>query len=129
MISDEISKNGIKIFSLCTTLSNEIKSLITTVKAFLGGLGTNPNHILPTMRPSIPEEMEESNFHLLKVFNNNVPKRRKNTIVNLDKNIIKTRDFVAISRMDGLDPLIMIGASGHFGQSGVCSWIDGELYV
>jgi hypothetical protein len=126
---DEISKNGIKIFSLCTTLSNEIKSLITTVKAFLGGLGTDPNHILPIMRPSIPEEMVEANLRLLKVYNNYVPKRRENKIVNFDKNIIKTGDFVAISRMDGLDPLIMVGAGGHLGHSGVCSWIDGELYV
>ena len=44
---DEISLNGIKIYSLCTTLSNEISSFFTTVKAFLGGLGTDPNHILP----------------------------------------------------------------------------------
>ena len=126
---DEISLNGIKIFSLCTTISNEIKSLITTVKAFLGGLGTDPNHVLPIMRPSIPEEMVEANLRLLKVFNNYVPKRRENKIVNFDKNIIKTGDFVAISRMDGLDPLIMIGAGGHLGHTGVCSWIDGELYV
>ena len=61
---DEISKNGIKIFSLYTTLSNEIKSLINTIKAFLGGLGTDPNHILPIMSPSIPEEMVEANLHL-----------------------------------------------------------------
>ena len=121
---DEISKNGIKIFSLCTTLSNEIKSLITTVKAFLGGLGTDPKHILPIMRPSIPEEMVEANLRLLKVYNNYVPKRRENKIVNFDKNIIKTGDFVAISRMDGLDPLIMVGAGGHLGHSGVCSWIN-----
>ena len=126
---DEISKNGIKIFSLCTTLSNEIKSLVTTVKAFLGGLGTDPNHIIPLMRPSIPEEMVEANLRLLKVYNNYVPKRRENKIVNFDKNIIKTGDFVAISRMDGLDPLIMVGAGGHLGHTGVCSWIDGELYV
>ena len=126
---DEISKNGIKIFSLCTTLSNEIKSLVTTIKAFLGGLGTDPNDIIPLMRPSIPEEMVEANLRLLKVYNNYEPKRRENKIVNFDKNIIKTGDFVAISRMDGLDPLIMIGAGGHLGHTGVCSWIDGELYV
>ena len=126
---DEISLNSIKIFSLCTTLSNEIKSVITTVKAFLGGLGTDPNDPSPIMRPSIPEEMVEANLRLLKVYNNYVPKRRENKIVNFDKNIIKTGDFVAISRMDGLDPLIMIGAGGHLGHTGVCSWIDGELYV
>ena len=126
---DEISLNSIKIFSLCTTLSNEIKSVITTVKAFLGGLGTDPNDPSPIMRPSIPEEMVEANLRLLKVYNNYTPKRRENKIVNFDKNIIKTGDFVAISRMDGLDPLIMIGAGGHLGHTGVCSWIDGELYV
>ena len=126
---DEISMNGIKIFSLCTTLTNEISSLINTVKAFLGGLGTDPNHILPIMRPSIPKEMEEANLRLLKVFNNYIPVRRENKIVNFDKNIIHTGDFVAISRMDGLDPLIMIGSGGHLGHTAVCSWIDGELYV
>ena len=73
---DEISLNGIKIYSLCTTLSNEISSFFTTVKAFLGGLGTDPNHILPYMRPSIPEEMVEANLRLLKVYNNYVPKRK-----------------------------------------------------
>ncbi len=126
---DEISMNAVKVLSLCTTLTNEIKSLVNTVKAFLGGLGTDPNHILPIMRPSIPEEMEKANLRMLKVFNNYIPVRRENKIVNFDKNIIHTGDFVAISRMDGLDPLIMIGSGGHLGHTAVCSWIDGELYV
>ena len=126
---DEISVNGIKIFSLCTTLTNEIGSLINTVKAFLGGLGTDPNHILPIMRPSVSEEMVEANLRILKLYNNYVPKRRENKIVNFDKNIIKTGDFVAISRMDGIDQLIMIGTGSHIGHTGVCCWIDGELYV
>ena len=126
---DEISLNGIKIFSLCTSVTNEIKSLVNTVKLFLGGLGTDPNHAIPIMRPSIPEEMEQANLRLLKFFNNYIPVRRENKIVNFDKNIIHTGDFVAISRMDGASPVIMIGSGGHIGHVAVCSWIDGELYV
>ena len=52
---DEISMNGIKILSLCTSLTNEIKSLVNTARLFLGGLGTDPKHVVPIMRPSIPE--------------------------------------------------------------------------
>jgi len=126
---DEISLNGIKIFSLCTSVTNEIKSLFNTVKLFLGGLGTDPHHAIPIMRPSIPEEMEQANLRLLKFFNNYIPVRRENKIVNFDKNIIHTGDFVAISRMDGTSPVIMIGSGGHIGHVAVCSWIDGELYV
>jgi len=126
---DEISKNGIKILSLCTSLTNEIKSLVNTAKLFLGGLGTDPKHVVPIMRPSIPEEMVEANLRLLKLFNNYIPVRRENKIVNFDKNIIHTGDFVAISRMDGLNPVVMIGSGGNIGHVAVCSWIDGELYV
>lgn len=73
--------------------------------------------------------MIEANLRLLKVYNNYIPIRRENKIVNFDKHVIKSGDFVAISRMDGLDPLIMVGAGGRIGHTAVCSWIDGELYV
>ena len=126
---NEISMNGIKILSLCTSLTNEIKSLVNTAKLFIGGLGTDPKHVVPIMRPSIPEEMVEANLRLLKLFNNYIPVRRENKIVNFDKNIIHTGDFVAISRMDGLSPVVMIGSGGNIGHVAVCSWIDGELYV
>jgi hypothetical protein len=74
--------------------------------------------------------MEKANLRILELFNHDTPERRKNnTIVNIDKNLIKSGDFLLISRFDGIDQLIMIGAGGKSGHSAVCTWMNGELYV
>ena len=74
--------------------------------------------------------MEKANLRILELFNHYTPERRKNnTIGYFDKNTIHSGDFLAISRLDGVDPLIMIGSGGRSGHSCVCSWIDDELYV
>ena len=108
---------------------NTIKSLLKTLKAFYGGLGLDPNAKNPKFRPTIPKDMERANLRVLELFNHYTPERRNNTIVNFDKSIVKSGDAIVISRMDGLDPMIMIGSGGRIGHCCVCSWIDGELYV
>jgi hypothetical protein len=127
---DEIRVNGIKLYGFCTGLVNTIKSFFKTLKAFYGGLGVDPNAKNPKFRPNIPKDMEKANLRILELFNHDTPERRKNnTIVNIDKNLIKSGDFLLISRFDGIDQLIMIGAGGKSGHSAVCTWMDGELYV
>jgi hypothetical protein len=127
---DEIRVNGIKLYGFCTGLVNTIKSFFKTLKAFYGGLGVDPNAKNPKFRPSIPRDMEKANLRILELFNHDTPERRKNnTIVNIDKNLIKSGDFLLISRFDGIDQLIMIGAGGKSGHSAVCTWMNGELYV
>ena len=107
-----------------------VKSFFLTLKAFYGGLGIDPHAKNPKFRPSIPKDMEKANLRILELFNHYTPERRKNdTIVNFDKKTIHSGDFLLISRMDGLDPLIMIGAGGRSGHSAVCSWVGDELYV
>ena len=73
--------------------------------------------------------MEKANLRILELFNHYTPERRNNTIVKFDKNNIHSGDFLVISRMDGIDPLIMLGAGGRSGHSAVCTWMNGELYV
>jgi len=51
------------------------------------------------------------------------------TILDIDINTIKSGDYIAIYRMDGLDPLIMLGTGSRSGHTAVFCWIDGELYV
>ena len=127
---DEIKINGIKLYSFCAGLVNTIKSLFATFKAFYGGLSLDPHAKNPKFRPTIPKDMEKANLRVLELFNHYTPERRKNnTIVYFDKNTIHSGDFLAISRLDGVDPLIMIGSGGRSGHSCVCSWIDDELYV
>ena len=126
---DEIKMNGVKLYGFCAGLFNTIKSLLKTLKAFLGGLGSDPNAKNPLFRPSVPREMERANLRILELFNHYILERRNDTIVKFDKSIVKSGDFLVISRMDGLDPLIMVGSGGHSGHNAVCTWIDGELYV
>ena len=127
---DEIKVNGIKLYGFCAGLVNTVKSLLKTIKAFYGGLGVDPKAKNPKFRPNIPKDMEKVNLRMLELFNHYTPERRKNnTIVYFDKKVIHSGDFLLISRMDGLDPLIMIGSGGRSGHSAVCSWIDDELYV
>ena len=127
---DEIKMNGIKLYGFCTGLVNTVKSFFVTLKAFYGGLGLDPHAKNPKFRPSIPKDMEKVNLRILELFNHYTPERRKNnTIVNFDKHTVHSGDFIMISRFDGLDPMIMMGAGGRSGHSVVCSWIDDELYV
>jgi hypothetical protein len=126
---DEIKVNGIKLYGFCNGLVNTVKSLFQTLKAFYGGLGVDPNNSNPRFRPNIPKDMEKANLRILDLYSHFTPERRNNTIVNFDKKTIHSGDFLLINRMDGLDPLIMLGSGGRSGHSAVCSWIDDELYV
>ena len=126
---DEIRVNGVKLYNFCESLMTTIQSLFKTLKAFLGGMGYDPEAKNPRYRPSIPRDMEKVNLRILELFNHYTPERRNNTIVNFDKKIIKSGDVILISRLDGIDPLIMIGSGGRAGHSCVCVWRDDELYV
>ena len=127
---DEIKINGLKLYSFCSGLGTTIKSLFTTIKSYYGGLGYDPKAKNPRYRPNIPKSMERANLRMLELFNHYTPERRKNnTIVQIDKNTIKSGDIIAILRLDGIDPMIMLGSGGRVGHCAVFTWMDGELYV
>ena len=126
---DEIRVNGVKLFNFCSGLVTTIQSALKSLKAFWGGMGYDPEAKNPRFRPNIPRDMEKANLRILELYNHYTPERRNNTIVNFDKNVIKNGDVILISRMDGIDPLIMIGSGGRIGHCCVCAWKDGELYV
>jgi len=126
---DEIKVNGIKLYSFCSGFVNTIKSLLKTVKSFYGGLGLDPKAKNPKFRPTISKDQERANSRVLELFNHYTPERRKDTVINIDKNTIKSGDVIVISRMDGIDPMIMVGSGGRVGHCCVCTWMDGELYV
>ena len=126
---DEIKVNGIKLLSFCGNFKNTIKSLLNTLKAFYGGMGLDPNAKNPKFRPTISRDQEKANLRTLELFNYYTPRRRNKTITSFDKKYIHSGDAILISRMDGLDPMIMIGSGGRAGHTCICSWMDGELYV
>ena len=127
---DEIKVNGIKLVGFCQGLISSLRSLFETLKAFVGGLGYDPEAVFPLFRPTVPEYMIEANKRILETFNNYTFVRRDDdSIVDIDETLIHTGDFIGISRLDGVDPIIMIGTGSHIGHSVVCAWINNELYV
>ncbi len=128
----DLKVNGVRMFAFCQGFLTSTHSFIMSLKLYLGGIGKNPDSIIPITRPSVPEYMEKANVDFLNRYvNNQLIKREQygNAVLNFDISEIKTGDFVAIYRLDGLDPLIMFGTGSRIGHSAVACWIDGELYV
>jgi len=116
--------------SFCEGSFAFLKSLFMSLKLYIGGLGTDPSSWW--RRPEVPEYMEKANIDFIGRFANFFPAHRgdaANKILDIDVNEIKTGDFIAIYRLDGLDPLIMMGTGSHLGHSAMACWIDGELHV
>ena len=126
---DEIKLNGIKLYSFCNGFFTTLKSLYNSLKLFYGGLGLDANAKNPRFKPTILKDQEKANLRFLELYSHYTPERRNNTVVYFDKSYVHSGDLILIARLDGLDPLIMAGAGGHFGHCCVASWIDGELYV
>ena len=126
---DEIALNSIRIMGFCQGIIPSLKSLFYSLEAFIGGLGKDPNHLIPLFRPHIPKYQLNANLRMLDLYMNWKPEFRNDTVLNINEKEIKTGDFIAISRFDGLDNIIMIGTGSHIGHSAVAAWIDGELYV
>jgi hypothetical protein len=55
--------------------------------------------------------------------------RTNGTIVNIDPSQISSGDFIGITRLDGLDPMIVWGQGGTTGHTAVALEINGELNI
>jgi len=49
--------------------------------------------------------------------------------IEYNPDLIQSGDFIAIMRLDGLDPIIMYGAGSYCGHSTMALRFDGELYI
>jgi hypothetical protein len=128
----DIRVNGVHIISSCDGLFSNIKSFFQTIGLYLGGFSTNTNAWLPFMRPNITGIMERFNIAFLSEFMNYKQVHRGEwgqKIIDIDEKMIKSGDFLAITRLDGIDPIVMLGTGARIGHTAVCLWIDGELYV
>lgn len=73
--------------------------------------------------------MVEANLEFLKWAAHMNFEKRPIQKVEIDEDLIHSGDYIAIMRLDGLDPMIMYGTGGHSGHSVMCLRFDGELYV
>ena len=123
----DLKLSGMRTYLFCHGVVDTFVSVFNTIKLFLGGLGENPKW--PIIGSHVPEYMEKANVHFIKQALGWDMERREITEVDLDESEIHSGDFLAITRLDGLDEIIMWGTGSHVGHSTVALWIDGELNI
>jgi len=119
--------NGLITYLFCEDLRDEIMSVITTMTAFVGGLGMHGK--IPLFQPKVPKYMEEANLEFLKTAVNIDFEERPIQKVTIDESEIGSGDYFAVMRLDGLDPMIMFGTGSHSGHSVIALRMDGELFI
>eukprot|EP00357_Protocruzia_adherens_P032100 CAMPEP_0115009958 /NCGR_PEP_ID=MMETSP0216-20121206/22979_1 /TAXON_ID=223996 /ORGANISM="Protocruzia adherens, Strain Boccale" /LENGTH=601 /DNA_ID=CAMNT_0002377979 /DNA_START=45 /DNA_END=1850 /DNA_ORIENTATION=+ len=125
---DDIKFNGIHVFNFCDGLKDSVIDLFMTLKLYLGGFGTNPK--IPIFGSHVPGYMRKANVDFLKKSSNFQLRERNAGRINIDEKDVHSGDFLAIYRLDGLDPIIMWGSGARVGHSTMAMWDDqGELWV
>ena len=75
-----------------------------------------------------PDQVEKNNLDFLKD-KINYEYKFWNKTVDFQEDEIKSGDYLAINRLDGLDPLIMWGTGSYIGHAAIALRINGELYI
>jgi len=124
---DEISNDGFRVYGFCDEIKPTIVALFKTLTLFVGGLSAKAS--LPIIGSHVPEYMQRSNQKFLKESMDWNLRARKPKVNLLDPSLVKSGDFIAIYRLDGLDEIIMWGTGSHIGHSTVALWIEDELFI
>eukprot|EP01138_Halocafeteria_seosinensis_P014845 gb/GECG01015155.1/.p1 GENE.gb/GECG01015155.1/~~gb/GECG01015155.1/.p1 ORF type:complete len:584 (+),score=51.41 gb/GECG01015155.1/:1-1752(+) len=109
----DLMQNGVHILFMPCGILGSIESLVKTVGLFVGN----------------GQPLLERNAKFLKYKGIYKELKKYNEFVELDKSLIKSGDYLAISRFDGLSPMIMYGTGGQTGHAALAVWDDDELYV
>ncbi len=108
----DIDYYGLNIFYLKNGLFGSIIDLYKTSKLFLGS----------------ELEMEQENLEFIRQkMKHNFEIWNKSKYFNEDE--IKSGDYFSITRLDGLDPMIMWGTGSFSGHTAIALRINGELFV
>jgi hypothetical protein len=123
----DIKRNGVYIYLMCDGYVDTFISVLNTLLAFIGGISDDPTK--PIAGSHVPPYMEKANVKFLSnTMNYNLVEREIQTY-DYDESNIKSGDFFAVTRLDGIDPIIMYGTGSHSGHSVMAMWIDGELNI
>jgi hypothetical protein len=127
---EHVRKYGVRVLKPCSDLSAYPKELFNFLKMFLGGFGTSPN--IPFFGSKTMDYQIDANRQLLMDYlGYDFPRREQIIDINIDKNKIKSGDFLGLTRMDGLDQFINVVSGSRLGHTTIAMWDekDGELYV
>jgi len=123
----DLANNGFETYLFCESMKDELLSVIQSLKAFIGGLGMHGR--TPLFQPKVPAYMEKANVDFLHWALNIDLEERPTQKVTIDESEIQSGDYLAVMRLDGLDPMIMYGTGSRSGHSVMALRFDGELYI
>lgn len=123
----DIQKHGLQIYMFCGGYIETFVSVLKAVLAFVGGLSDDPTD--PIWGSHVPYYMEVVNVDFLNSTMHLDLQEREIQDIDIDESEIQSGDFIAITRLDGLDPIIMYGSGTHAGHSVMALRFDGELYI
>jgi len=124
----DLNFGGLKVYMFCDGYIDTFISAFKMILCFVGGLGVDPT-AGPIKGSHVPEYMEKANVEFFNVAMDWQLVERPTQVVEIDESLINSGDFLAIFRLDGLDPLIMYGAGSYAGHSTMALRFEGELYV
>eukprot|EP00009_Paramoeba_aestuarina_P013506 CAMPEP_0201523808 /NCGR_PEP_ID=MMETSP0161_2-20130828/20935_1 /ASSEMBLY_ACC=CAM_ASM_000251 /TAXON_ID=180227 /ORGANISM="Neoparamoeba aestuarina, Strain SoJaBio B1-5/56/2" /LENGTH=514 /DNA_ID=CAMNT_0047923025 /DNA_START=96 /DNA_END=1640 /DNA_ORIENTATION=- len=107
----DLAQNGMKAFFFPGNIAEMAEALRKTLTLFKG------KNMFQNNVDFIGEKMQ---WQMIK---------REAGRTTLPDSDIKSGDYLAILRLDGLDPLIMWGTGGHTGHTAVALWFGDELYI
>eukprot|EP01116_Phalansterium_solitarium_P019619 TRINITY_DN5556_c0_g1_i1.p1 TRINITY_DN5556_c0_g1~~TRINITY_DN5556_c0_g1_i1.p1 ORF type:complete len:572 (+),score=196.97 TRINITY_DN5556_c0_g1_i1:105-1820(+) len=116
---NDIETYGFRLFSLTDDATWTIIDFWETLQLFIGAM----------VEHQVPSWTAEDNLKFLRDYANYTLEPRKIQVVTLNESDIHSGDFLAILRLDGLDPMLAWGMGSHTGHTAITMWIDGALYV
>lgn len=125
----DIKVNGIRVFLWCDGWIDTVLSAYKVLLMFVGGLSPDPNAGI--FGSHVPDYMAQANIEFLRHVMGpkiGLEPRKKNKL-DINPDTIQSGDFMVVTRLDGLDPLIGYGTGSHSGHSVMALRFDGELYL
>lgn len=128
----DLDFSGLKVFQFCGGIRQELLSLWNSVILFAGGL--SDHSWLPYIGTHTPPYQEKANIEFIKEAMGIEIEERDTYEVDFPEDLIQSGDFLAITRLDGLDQIIGWATGGIAGHSVMCLWFPDErgkdqLYV
>ena len=114
-----INQNGVEIMRFCDDISHFIPDVIKTASLFVA-FATNPK--VPIIHSHVPMEVQKLNVEFIQHATGFQWRERTNVFIDLDSSFVRSGDFFAIVRFDGVDNIIHWGAGSHSGHSVMALW-------
>jgi len=114
----DLANRGIRVFQFRGNMIEMLGAVLDTVLLFSAEAS-----------PTVSDEAAAMNRDFLRRYAGFEYEPRNASIVDLDPTMLKSGDYLAIMRFDGLDPMLAWAMGSTTGHAASLLWVDGELYV